>query len=348
MKITLYTSADKRPDFIPLQYRSLKRFLKDDYEFVVLNNALDSKSRREEISRICQELGIRCIEVKKDPRFSVIGKQKVFTWLGSYRNANVGTAYPIKWAWKKMIDDNKDGLFAIIDSDMFLCREVSLIEETGNKDASFIIQYRGLEDGRKSASVTYIWNAFCIFNPSKIPALKEMNWDCGIIKESYINGYSVDVGGYIHPWLKDHKISFKHISELALHHYDQISGDTYYIEATLNGNYHFSFVYDRRDHSTSDFTSYETGWKQGDMILPHIPSDHEHILMQKAVAYFEEYIFEKQTYPSPTFLGFLEFGTGELENKPFILHSKAGSGYMGFGDEYGKLKLQFIEKTLNI
>jgi len=348
MKITIYTIADKRPDFITVQHESLKKFLKDDYELVVLNNALDSKSRREEISTICKNLDIRCIEVKKDLRFMVIGKQKVFTWLGSYKNANVACAYPIKWAWEMMCEENKGGLFAVMDSDMFLCRPISLADEVGEQDASFIIQYRGLEDGRKKASVTYIWNAFCIFNPEKIPNIKDMNWDCGIIKKSFINGHTVDVGGYIHPWLQQNNISFKHISEYALHKFEALENGRFYLEATLNGNYHFSFEYDPRNKITSNYKCYEGGWQQGDMILPHFPTDYESVLKQKIIGYFETYILDKQSYPSPTFIGFLEFEDMGTENKPFIIHSKAGSGYMGFGAEYGKLKLDFIKKTLDI
>lgn len=347
-KITLYTTADKRPDFIPLQHRSLKRFLKDEYEFVVLNNALDSKSRREEISSICKELGIRCVDVRKEARLSVIGEQKVFTWLGSYRNANVGTAYPIKWAWDMMIDENKDNLFAIIDSDMFLCRDISFSEEMGDNDASIIIQHRGLEDKRQRADVTYIWNAFCIFDPSRIPALKEMNWDCGIIPKTFINGYSVDVGGYIHYWLQENNLKFKHITELAVHKFNQIDDNSYYLEGTLNGNYHYSFEYEKGSRKTSGYKSYERDWQPGDKVLPHLPFGYEETLMQKTINCFETYLLDKQTYPSPTFIGFIEFESEGTENRPFIIHSKAGSGYMKFGDEYGKLKLQFIEKTLGL
>ncbi len=350
MKITLYTAADKRPDFIEPQYRSIKKYLTDDHEIVVLNNAFGSKNRRKEISDICMRLGIRCIEVKKDPRFTTIGKQKVFTWLGSYRNANVGTAYPIKWAWETMIEENKDGMFAIIDSDMFLARKISLIDETGENDAAFIIQYRGLElkEGRRKEKFSYIWNAFCIFRPSRISALKEMNWDCGVVKEAFIEGLSVDVGGYIHYWLKKHSIRFKHISELALHHFDEKGDSQFYLEATLNGNYHFSFDYDRNDGTTSNYRSHESGWKKGSLVLPHLPEKYEEILVKKIVSYFETYIFGKQSYPSPTFLGFIEFEDGVVKNRPFIVHSKAGSGYMRFGEEYGRLKLLFIEKILDL
>ena len=41
-KITIYTAADKRPDFIHLQYETLKKYIKDDFEYIIFNNAIDS------------------------------------------------------------------------------------------------------------------------------------------------------------------------------------------------------------------------------------------------------------------------------------------------------------------
>lgn len=343
-KITFYTLADKRPDFIPLQCASLNRYVQDEYEYVVINNAIDSKIRRKEIADICRELGIRCVDVQKDKRFSRIGGERVFSLFGAYRNPNVACAYPIAWAWDMMINENVDGLFSLIDSDMFICRDVSFNEEVGNSAGAAIVQYRGPQDGRRAFDVTYLWNAFFVFNPSLIPDLKQMQWDCGVVNE-----HPVDVGGFVHHWLAQHPdFSYRHISEFAIHKFHQVEGARFHIEGTLNGNYHFSFEYDRDTKATAEFKSYETGWQTGNFVLPHLPAGYEDLLMRKTVAYFETYILDKQSYPAPTFIGFLEFDNASPDAQPFIIHSKAGSGYMGFGHEYGKLKLQFIEQTLNL
>lgn len=49
-KITIYTVADKRPDFIPVQYDTLKKYIRDEYEYIVLNNAIDSRYRKRRFS----------------------------------------------------------------------------------------------------------------------------------------------------------------------------------------------------------------------------------------------------------------------------------------------------------
>ncbi len=46
-KILIITHAHNRPEFIPLQDVTFKEFLKDDYEFVVFNDARDEKIDKE-------------------------------------------------------------------------------------------------------------------------------------------------------------------------------------------------------------------------------------------------------------------------------------------------------------
>lgn len=137
---------------------------------------------------------------------------------GSYANPNVATAYPLRWAWEDMCEYNKDKILMVFDSDMFICNPISFNNQLNGYDAALMMQYRGLNNKNISDSdlVTYIWNALFIFDVNKIKNLKELNWDCGIIKKSYINGYSVDVGGYAHFWLKENKIRIKYLSEYAI------------------------------------------------------------------------------------------------------------------------------------
>ena len=50
--IHIFTYAHKRPDFIELQYDSIKKCLRCEYEYIVFNNAIDSKSQYDEIKNI--------------------------------------------------------------------------------------------------------------------------------------------------------------------------------------------------------------------------------------------------------------------------------------------------------
>jgi hypothetical protein len=342
-KVTLYTLADQRPDFIEVQYAAFKKHLKDDYRFVVLNNAINSSKRRKAIATICAKLDVECVEVKKDTAFVTMAGEKAITWWGSYTNANLACAYPLSWYWHTMCEENKNNIIIVIDSDMFLCKDISFNESIASYDAAFITQYRGLQHVRKDSLVTYPWNGICIFDTEKIPAIAEWSWACGTV-----NGFPVDVGGQAHFWLQKNKIIIKNISEYAIHNFKIINDTTTWLEATLNGNYHYSFSYNIENKEVTDYHCYETNWQPADNILPHFPHEFQTILQQKTIAYYEKFILNKQTYPVPTFLGLIEFENFTNSADPFIIHNKAGSGYMGFDKEYGTLKLQFIRNTLGV
>jgi hypothetical protein len=348
-KVTIYTIADKRPDFIPVQYETFKKFIKDDYEYVVVDNAIDSKKRSRAIEKTCKNLGVRYLKVRVDRGLMKESGQVATTLIGTYKNGSIGAGYAFNFVWKQICNENQGKIFVLIDSDMFLTRPISWNEELGEKDAAFVYQYRGIEEDGNNPKVVYPWNALCIFNPDKIPNLKEMNWNSGVSKRDYIEGYAVDTAGYIHYWMKENKINVRHISEYAIHNWKK-KGDTVWIDAVLNGNFHYSFEYSLASRAYSNFQVNNSGWQKftAEKILPHFPENFDKILILKTIKYFEKFLLGKQTYPDPSFIGFLEFETFNENIDPVTIHSKAGSGYMGFDQKYATEKLDFIEKTLRI
>ena len=203
------------------------------------------------------------------------------------------------------------------------------------------MQYRGLSDPNKEKLVSYMWNAICIFDVEKIKNLSELNWDCGLIKKSYINGYSVDVGGYTHFWLKENKLKIRCLSEYTIVDHEDKKDNTRKIDYIL-GNYYGSINYNINDNSIKNNS------EMPDKILPHLPTNFGKILNKKILKYFQKFDLHHTTYPKPTFLGLIEFETFNEEIKPFLIHNKAGSGYLGLGYEYGKEKLSFIKKIVGI
>ena len=53
--VKIYTYSQWRPDFIPIQYETIKRFVKDDFEYIVFNNGVDSPSQRNAVSYECDK-----------------------------------------------------------------------------------------------------------------------------------------------------------------------------------------------------------------------------------------------------------------------------------------------------
>src|ERR1700694_1333846 len=66
-KIRLMTFHYNRPDFLELQCKCLNKFLKekDDYELVVINDAVDPELR-EQIEQTCKEFGAQCVNYPQE------------------------------------------------------------------------------------------------------------------------------------------------------------------------------------------------------------------------------------------------------------------------------------------
>ncbi len=61
-KVLIMTHVYNRIDFIELQVKTFAAFLKDDYEYVVFNDAPDNNMKAK-IEQTCQAQGIRCFRV---------------------------------------------------------------------------------------------------------------------------------------------------------------------------------------------------------------------------------------------------------------------------------------------
>ena len=81
-KIKIYTYSHNRPDFIALQYESIKRHLKDDFEYIVFNNERpggDGGYDEKKIQIIydkCEQIGVQCIRVELDKELQYLNNNK--------------------------------------------------------------------------------------------------------------------------------------------------------------------------------------------------------------------------------------------------------------------------------
>ena len=155
-KIKIYTYSHNRPDFIEIQYNTIKRHVKDDFEFIVFNNERPGgdggfdESKIGEISSICEKLNIECIKVELDPELQYMNGEKMFEE-DRYLNGNIACAYSYTWGWKNYICNN-DCLSVILDSDMFLIKDVSFIKMMEGYNFSYVPSYRYNEKYVKNIS----------------------------------------------------------------------------------------------------------------------------------------------------------------------------------------------------
>lgn len=211
--IHIYTFAHKRPDFIEFQVRSFRAHLGEEFQFTIFNNAAFDidPTNYFEIAKQGKIWGAEVVDVEKDPPIirgceaqETIGP--MFNSEGVYHNPNVACAYPLCWAWTRLISKTI-GNVCLIDSDIFLTSPIVLSDFLFESPFCFIPQFRkGAEE--------YAWNAFALLNLDTLPEPETLNWYCG-----KVNGVPVDVGGQTsayfraHPYLQKTEIRAEYVSD---------------------------------------------------------------------------------------------------------------------------------------
>lgn len=187
-KILVITHAYNRPDFIEWQYRTFKKFLKDDYEYIVFNDGPTEKLSSE-IEKVCQDLEIRCERIPQEIHQWPYLKRDVW----EDRNCpSVRTANAVQYSYDILALDH-EGIVAFFDSDMFLIREFSISRYLQDGDLAGVAQWRGSE-----GVVKYLWNGIMFFNMETLPNKNTLNFNCGSIL-----GNHTDTGGYTYYYLRD-------------------------------------------------------------------------------------------------------------------------------------------------
>lgn len=202
-QVLVVTHAYNRPDFIEIQHRTFKKFLKDDYEFIVFNDAPQEPIARL-IESTCKKLNIECIRIPQ----SIHSKPYLPKRPDEDSNHPCKRCAHVIQYSLDTLGFNHNDLFAIIDSDMFLTEPFSIREYMHNYVLAGVPQNRS----NGSLAVDYIWNGLVFFDMPALPDKKTINFNCG-----YVEGAPTDVGGHTYYYLKAHpSLAFKDIDVLHL------------------------------------------------------------------------------------------------------------------------------------
>ena len=199
MKIIIASTHCSRTDLIEYQFKSIKKFVKNDYDYYVFNDAtqearlinFNNPNIRQEIRDTCSKLNINCIDIPQNihkDRQILFPNTKEF----NVENAVTRCADSTQYLYNYFKDTNQ--IIVIIDSDMFFIKHVDIVNDILNDN---VIAYIGQAKGN---DVAYMWNGFLVYNLEKMINCKNLNFDCG-----NINGEPVDVGGHTHFWLQENK-----------------------------------------------------------------------------------------------------------------------------------------------
>ena len=210
-KTIVFTTGFNRPDFIELQYRLFDKFLNDDYEYIVVNDA-NTPATKSSIENKCLELKIACINVPQE----IHSKPYLPRNPGdNYNNPNVRHCNSVQWAWDNYFSKH-DGPIMVIDSDMFPIRPLSVKNLLG--DHHFAGIHWGTTDSVSGKPYDYLWLALILFNNEILPEKDTIRFNCGKLPNT---NAICDSGGWTSLYLNKFKdiIKIRELSYLQGHQF---------------------------------------------------------------------------------------------------------------------------------
>lgn len=175
MKIV--TAVVNNPIFIEIQYHTLKKYFKGEYEFIVFNDAKEFPdftngndiTIKKQIDDICTKLNIKCININNNHHKDISM---------SSRHADTFNTHIIPYQL-----ENPDK-YLLLDSDMFLIDYFD-INKYSEYDCAIVLQNRRNQG--------YLWPGLCYLDMTKMKNFELINWNC-------CDGF--DTGGMTKEWFK--------------------------------------------------------------------------------------------------------------------------------------------------
>lgn len=209
-KIRFLSFQFNRPDFLEIQCKLLEKFILDDYEIIVFNDAKDFDSEKS-IRDVCQKNNIQYIRFEQDwheldplneyiktsledPRnSSELGfgltngplTTKIISQQGSIRHCHV-----IQYAMSHF-GYNHDDIVVLLDHDLFPIKPISIRALLTEQ------QLIGI-DSESLQEIHYLWVPFIAFDPKRLPNLEDLKFHCDII-----NNVLYDSGSHSYHYLKN-------------------------------------------------------------------------------------------------------------------------------------------------
>jgi len=186
------------PEYIELQYYSLKKYFECEFEYIVINDGKDNgdltnfyqNNMNKKISEVCEKLHIKCINVCQDLHKH---RNKIFPNTIELSSNNAACRATIAYQIGLNNFKHNNGYLFMLDADMFFINNFNINEFMLNKNLA------GIKQG-----IGYLWTGITIFNLNELN-LDNYYCDCGVI-----NNNPVDAGGYSYFFLQRYKDIIKY------------------------------------------------------------------------------------------------------------------------------------------
>lgn len=196
----IYTFVYNKPEFIRMQYETLKRNVLDPFEYIVFVNCCFGREKRnyDSIHEMCRSLNVKAIDVEYSQDLAnwcqaMEPVHRVFSDDGTYGSPNAAHAYAFCWAWNNHISKEKDHVL-ILDFDMFPTKSIKYSDWLQDYQMVYVPQ------GRTGLPHEYPWPGFVLMDMATMPEPETMNWWCG-----FVGIAACDVGGHVALYLDKHR-----------------------------------------------------------------------------------------------------------------------------------------------
>jgi hypothetical protein len=208
-KVRLLTFHYDKPDFIEIQYKTFNKFLLDDFELIVFNDA-DNPTDERAIQEVCNQHGIKCIRFEPEWHLTdplndylkmhldnpAIGNHVAFprpaSIQGISQHPSVRRCHVIQYALDHY-GYYHDDVVAILDGGAFPIRPLSLREWLRPHDIISI------QRPLPSENTDYLQVIFVAFHPQKLSNSHELKFHLDVI-----NGQLHDSGSHSYHYLNNH------------------------------------------------------------------------------------------------------------------------------------------------
>ncbi len=218
-KLLIITHNYSQPAFIDLQYRSFKKFLIDDFEYVVFNDATDHNIART-IDSMCISIGIQCYKVPQKNRTRAnlkLDLNRGIFWAAARHAEAIHYSMDI-------VAFKHPGLVMMIDSDMLLIKQFSVATFMQDYDIAGLRQVR-------DEKIRYLWAGLMFFRMDKLPHKNSMQFKNGLIDGTY-----VDSGGFLHYYFQENPQLKILCFDQEYRHFIDENWSNYIFPSHFNGN----------------------------------------------------------------------------------------------------------------
>ncbi|HEV7738586.1 MAG TPA: hypothetical protein VGO47_14595 [Chlamydiales bacterium] len=215
-KIRLLTFHCNKPQFLELQCATFSKFLEDEYELIVINDA-KTPALEKKIKSVCDSHGIQCVRYEPEWHAKAPLTSRILDWLHNPRvyslhyfyektkdciadQPSVRHSHVIQYALERFGYDHDD-IIALVDGDVFPIRSMNIRQLL--KDRDIVAVQKRLpndpEDPLTKAQIDYLWVTFAAFDPRKIPSPRELQFQVDVI-----DGVIHDTGSASYHYLVSH------------------------------------------------------------------------------------------------------------------------------------------------